>query len=955
MESVDIVEHMLSKSPKNQPLRNTSDECNPLHIACQKNNIEITKKLLSHSPKLLFLQAGKEKLSPLHIVCSNGNNKMVQLILDQICLLIQSGDQLSLSLDVTDHLGHTPFFYACARGDTAIVKLLTEFQANHSYKVTLNVNSAEPYQSTPLHAAIQSGIVEVVKMLLHVKGINLNAKARPAERTQGHCLRILEHNLHGRVIPVQEATDEKEVRSTDAISVRSSTPEPTLLSYGTSAPNSSSFYTPHSTAERDIKDLLGISLPNASESYISSEVHTEDKSHGPKKRTAITSKTRRFSKKPLGGRSRATTRADTINLGETSIGIFEAEYGKLQLLPLNESSGHKSFNQLLVTPLAEACAYGNAEIVNLLLQYGAQDDDGLAHRISSFIHLPDIAWSVLAHHCIVLERGVGEKGATDTAARLQLQWNSRNLSVLDGSWFSNTSEYFPVQRQKEDDDGDTGYSSRMNLPQQLQLQYTSSITKYNGFNIKVVHLQQNHLQSIPLEMFYLPNVEEINLSNNRCTELPENVSGWKCVHLKKLDLSHNLLVSLPSSVWVLPALRKLVATHNNLATLLQDEKKFEKKVLSRSLEHIDFSNNHLIELPSFLFLLPSLKKVFLSLNKLQSLPDTVWSSTTIQELLVNHNHLTYLPRVEPVDSHFSESVCKAPDVVQRSERAVTGIFEVRPRFESSLGKSSRPQISVRGTRPVTIKQDVSLPAAGVDSSEYSSLTKLNIANNRLQAFPVGLPCFVPNLTELDVSNNSFKKIDIQFIPQLIVKFTARNCEIERFGNVLTQTSHTEVVKCCLHEKTFGYPCQHRKHPRLPNLTNLKLSGNRLKYFQILYHQPLESDDEEPIEKDQKFDPNQTSMDILYPALEALELSGNNLQGEFNPNIGHQSHLKQIQLDKNPQLQKIPMQFAYLRKTRQLTELQINDLPNLIEPPQEYQNKQVSINHLLTYMRSRLKE
>ena len=884
MESVDVVEHMLSKSPKNQPLHNISNECNPLHIACQKSNIEIVRKLLSHSPNLLFQQAGKEKLSPFHIACSNGNIKVVQLILDQIYLLVQSGDQLCLSLDVADHLGQTPFFCACARGDTAIVKLLIEFQAKNSYKLTLNVNSAEPYYSTPLHAAVQSGNVAVLKMLLHVKGVNVNAKARPAEKTQRCFLQMLEKNRHGRVLPFSEAMDEKNVCST------STSTYPTGLSRLYTSPS------------KVTEDMLC---------------------------------------------------ADTINSG--SIGIFETAYGKLAILPLNNSSGYKRFNQLLTTPLAEACAYGNTEMVNLLLQYGALDDDGLAHRISSFAHLPDLAWSIIAHHCTILEKGVGGEtfpGITDTATRLQFHWNSRNLSVLDGSWFHNTSECFPSQRQKEDDDSDTGYSSRLGLPK-LQLQYASSIAKYN---IRVVHLQQNHLQSIPLEMFCLPNVEEIDLSNNRCTELPEDVGGWKCVHLKELDLSHNFLVNLPSSVWVLPALRRLIANHNSLATLLKDkEVKFEEEVLSnaKSLEHIDFSNNHLIELPSFLFLLPSLKRAFLHHNELKSLPDTAWDSTIIQELLINHNHLTHLPRVEPVDSHFSESAYEAPDVIQRSERAITGIFEVRPRFDYSLSKNNQPEISICGTRPVTIKQDVSLPTADVDSSEYSSLTKLNIANNRLQAFPVGLPCFVPNLTELDVSNNSFKDIDIQFIPQLIVKFTARNCEIERFGNVLTQASHTEVVKCCLHQKTFGYPCQHSKHPRLPNLTNLKLSGNRLKYFQILYHQPLESDDEEPIEKDQKFDPTKTSMDLLYPALEALELSGNNLQGEFNPNIGHQSHLKQIQLVKNPELQKIPMEFAYLRKTRQLTELQINDLPNLIEPPQEYQNKQVSINHLLTYMSSRL--
>ena len=97
----------------------------------------------------------------------------------------------------------------------------------------------------------------------------------------------------------------------------------------------------------------------------------------------------------------------------------------------------------------------------------------------------------------------------------------------------------------------------------------------------------------------------------------------------------------------------------------------------------------------------------------------------------------------------------------------------------------------------------------------------------------------------------------------------------------------------------------------------------------------------------------TSLDLLYPALEGLELSSNDLVGRFNPNIGHQSHLKWIRLQKNRQLEKIPMEFAYLKGMRQFTELVITDLPNLVDPPREYQS--VNLAHLLTYMRSSLKE
>ena len=924
---------MLSKSKK-QPLHNRSNEYNPLHITCENGNTEIAKKLLSQFPHLVLLQAGKRQLSPLHIACSKGDIKMVQLILDTVHLLIQSEDELSLTLDYKDNLGHTPLYYACVRDRTAIVKLLIEFQAKHSDKEILDVNAAEPSQSTPLHAAVQSGSIDTLKTLLHVKSINLNAKAKPAEKTQKHCIHILEKNLHGRVIPVPEDMDEGGgciSPSTEAIPIRSITPEPTSP-YSTSVPVDS-FFTPPTSRKGHTGGRL-----QASGDFHSSDVH---RSPRQKKRTALTGMPKHPKKAP-SGRSRGTT-----DLRGT-IGIFETEYGRLVVSPVG-SSRNKSFDQFLITPLAEACAFGNTEIVKLLLHHGARDHDGFACRLSSFIQLPDLAQLVLAHHCTVVEEEKESRGVADTAARLQLQWGSKKLMSLDGSWFSNASEYFPVQGEMEDVDSDTGYCSRMGLSQ-MQEQRISSMAKYNGSNIRVVHLQQNHLQSIPLEMFRLPNVEEIDLSHNECTELPEYMSGWKCVQLKELTLSHNQLVTLPTSVWALPALRKLVATDNKLETLLEERGRYEEDMLSKSLEHIDLSNNDLIKLPSLLFLLPLLKKVILQHNKLESLPDTVWSSATLQELMINHNHLTYLPKCDPNESRFTESSLKPPPIVQRSNRAPSAIVEVRPRLESSLNKSDRPQTSVRGVRPLTVKQDISLPDVGVGSYEYSSLKKLSIADNRLQRFPVGLPCFAPNLTELDVSNNSFKDIDIRFIPQFTIKFTAQSCKMERFGIVLTR--YSKVLKSCLHDETFGHPCQHRSHHCLPNLTNLKLSGNRLKHFQILFYLPLDSGDVE-VDVEANFAP--TNIDLLYPALEALELSSNNLRGKFNPNIGHQCHLKQIQLDANLELQELPMEFAHLRKTRQLTELKRNNLPKLTDPPQEYLNEQVSVNHLLTFMRSRLKK
>ena len=97
----------------------------------------------------------------------------------------------------------------------------------------------------------------------------------------------------------------------------------------------------------------------------------------------------------------------------------------------------------------------------------------------------------------------------------------------------------------------------------------------------------------------------------------------------------------------------------------------------------------------------------------------------------------------------------------------------------------------------------------------------------------------------------------------------------------------------------------------------------------------------------------TALDLLYPLLKTLDLTNNKLVGMFNPSIGRQLHLQSIKLDRNHDLEFLPMEFAYLRKGRRLTELSMKDLPNLIQPPVEYQNEKLP--HLLTYMKSMLKE
>ena len=172
--------------------------------------------------------------------------------------------------------------------------------------------------------------------------------------------------------------------------------------------------------------------------------------------------------------------------------------------------------------------------------------------------------------------------------------------------------------------------------------------------------------------------------------------------------------------------------------------------------------------------------------------------------------------------------------------------------------------------------------------------------------------------------------------------------------MISKSYQSEMSRNCRHTKAKEPNCLHRNHIQLPNLRSMDLSGNKITHMQLLHHQY--ADHQVDFGKmEQSYDPKKVSIDLLYPALEGLNLVNNNLMDEFNPNIGHQRYLKWIKLSGNHCLERIPMQFGLL-KNGQLTELSMDHLPNLVEPPAEYRDVKIGmLGSLLTYMRSRLKK
>ena len=524
---------------------------------------------------------------------------------------------------------------------------------------------------------------------------------------------------------------------------------------------------------------------------------------------------------------------------DSSVTICKNMQGELVLVPLENSLSDykKCFFEMSMSPLALAAALGDESMVESLLQAGALDDDGLAVQFAHFMRHHDIVVNILLQQ--------QKLGSTEE----DFVAEGMNLSSLPMSNFV--------------------------------LQHISQYTK--------IHLQNNILTELPIELFQLSMLKELNVSGNKLTELPnENgESGWNCPSLKIFDVHHNHLRELPGVLWKIPNLNYLLAHHNCI------EKIVDNNVTDlHKMKVIDVSYNKLTKIPTFF---ASIKKVCASNNMLDSLPEEIWTSKTIVHLNVTSNLIANMrfPLMEINVKQRAESFTLQARKVSGSDSSV------QPYEDAARSKSWYGHIEA-----------------------VSSLSVLKLGNNRLESFPKEIICFATYLEELDLSYNKVTSVDVRRLPPHIKSLNFKGCKMERFGFFSDEDDDIFDNNCSLN----GGICFHKRHTKLDFLTRLNLAENFLV----------------------KIDFIEEGEALLYPNLQALDLSANKLYGEFAPNIELLTKLQSLILSDNVHLTSLSMKLSQLSKSLFL--LKLNNLPNLRDPPMEYHSS--SLKKMFCYMKSR---
>jgi Leucine-rich repeat (LRR) protein len=154
-------------------------------------------------------------------------------------------------------------------------------------------------------------------------------------------------------------------------------------------------------------------------------------------------------------------------------------------------------------------------------------------------------------------------------------------------------------------------------------------------SITSLDARNNNIQTLHNGVGNLINLETLYLDSNKITDIPASIENLK--NLKFLGLYDNELTSLPPQIGALSNLENLNIAINEIRELPQE-------ILNlTSLRELSLQHNAISELPVEISRMTGLTVVNLNENDLDGLPDSIGQLTNLNELILTANHFQELP------------------------------------------------------------------------------------------------------------------------------------------------------------------------------------------------------------------------------------------------------------------------------------------------------------------------
>ncbi|XP_043850025.1 transient receptor potential cation channel subfamily A member 1 [Dromiciops gliroides] len=149
---IENVKFLLSKGANPNICNNNL--MSPLHLAIQGLYNEIVKVLIEHSGTDVNL-IGENGNTPLMLACSKDNNEALKLLVDNGAKICKS-----------NKFGCFPVHIAAFSGSKKCMEMLLKYGEEQGYSRQNHINFLNNKNASPLHFAVQSGDLEMIKICL---------------------------------------------------------------------------------------------------------------------------------------------------------------------------------------------------------------------------------------------------------------------------------------------------------------------------------------------------------------------------------------------------------------------------------------------------------------------------------------------------------------------------------------------------------------------------------------------------------------------------------------------------------------------------------------------------------------------------------------------------------------------------------------------------------------------
>ena len=169
--------------------------------------------------------------------------------------------------------------------------------------------------------------------------------------------------------------------------------------------------------------------------------------------------------------------------------------------------------------------------------------------------------------------------------------------------------------------------------QSMTINYRSFCTMVDNYMDNLLKKGQIQSEHIPLVIFEMQGLTELDLGDTKINTLPEKCLG----HLTELYIHKNYFLKLPEMVLNLYSLQILDISENIMLNLP------EEIIKLRNLRVLRAGDNKFREITSSIGVLTQLEELSLCGNELETLPESIGKLTKLKTLLLDRNKLKAIP------------------------------------------------------------------------------------------------------------------------------------------------------------------------------------------------------------------------------------------------------------------------------------------------------------------------